>query len=37
MVLKVPASMEIGGNLVENWCQIDKKRAGTYLPLIFLF
>ena len=26
LVPKVPAGVEIGGNLVENWCQIGEKR-----------
>lgn len=25
LVPKVPGEMEIGGNSVENWCQIDEK------------
>ncbi len=37
MVLIVPVNMEIGGNLVENWCQIDEKRAGKYRLLVSLF
>lgn len=31
MVLIVPVNMEIGGNLVENWCQIYEKK-NRYLP-----
>ena len=34
---KVPIMVEIGGNLVENRCQIDdKKKVGRYLPLVTL-
>ena len=36
LVPKVPDKVEIGGNLVENWCQIGEKEVGNYLPLVAL-
>jgi len=30
LVTKVPVMVKIGGNLVENWCQIGEK--GRHLP-----
>ena len=31
LVPKVPVKVEIGGNMVENWCQIGEK-AGRQAP-----
>ncbi len=33
---EVPNAMEIGGNLVENWCQIGEK-VGDYQPSAAIF
>ncbi len=33
---EVPNELEIGGNLVENWCQIGEK-VGDYQPSAVIF
>jgi len=31
-VSKVPVKVEIGGNLVEDWCRIGEKGKGRHVP-----
>jgi len=36
LVPKVLDNVEIGGILVENWCQIGEKQVGKHLSLVTL-